>query len=276
MVTQSIIRHLLCDDKSLRDYLHGRDISFDDVERRLMLLERLENRHIPDHFYRMNQKRSFKDISTIGDILTKGLSSFADEYLEMRGNRIYVKQAMQNQWQGMLPYISPLILQSAFLAKNKPLVFDDDQDLLEYYTKYILPNFRYTALPYPYIPQLEHYISDKNGLHDLHMHLNGSTEIDIVWQAMLFNPQSIHAHNTKIREQLDQEDFDEYDIPIVQRLSLAKGLRAKIFKKIYLNPDTKCSEDDNISIYHPMINIFDNHEDQPERWMPLEGLMGAV
>lgn len=273
MVTQSIIKHILCDSKSLKDYLNDQDVSFDDVKRRLLLLERLENRCIPDHFYKMNQERSFQGMTTISRVLTRGLSSLADEHLEMRDDQIYVKQAMQNDWQGLIPYISPLILQCAFLAKHKPLTFDNNQDLIEYYNQYILPNFRYTALPHPYIPQLEHYITHQNGLNDLHMHLSGTTEIDVVWQALLFNPQKIRYNQTKVKEQLDQEDFDEYNTPIVERLHQARKLRGKIFKKTYLRSEEECKEEEDASIYHPMVNVFSSYDDQPERWMPLEALM---
>lgn len=273
MVTQSIIRHLLSDDKSLRDYLHGREVSFEDVKRRLLLLERLEKRHIPDHFYRMNQQLSLQNINTISDVFIRGLSSLADEYLEMIGDRIYVKQAMQNQWQGVITYISPLIFQTAFLAKKKPLIYDNDKELKEYYAKYIFPNFKYTALPHPYIPQLEHYITQQNGLHDLHMHLNGTTEMDIVWQSMLFNPQKNRLHDTKVKEQLDQENCDEYDLSIDERLLKARYLRTKIIEKVYSKTTSRGFDETSSSIYHPLINLFSGYGNRPESWMPLEGLM---
>lgn len=272
MVTLSIFRHLLSDHKSLREYIHCHTVSFDDIKRRLLLLERLENRHIPDHFYRMNQKRSFNDISTISDILTNGLSSLADEYLEMRGNRIYVKQNKQNQWQELLTYISPLILQAAFLFKQRPLLYDNLHEFTIYYETYIIPNFIYTALPHPYIPQLEHYITHQNGLHDLHMHLNGTTETDIVWQSLLFNPQEFSVREAKAKEQFEQENRDEFILSSYDILYRARDLRSRIFKRIYSHTE-ECFKDTYPSPYHPLINIFSKHEDHPERWLPLEGLM---
>lgn len=283
MVTQSIIRHLLCDDQSLADYFRCIDVSFKNVKRRLLLLERSENKHIPDHFYRMNESHSFEGIDTIEKIITIGLSSLADVYLELRENRIYVKQEAQNQWQGLLPYISPLILQTAFLAEKKPLLFDNDQELKEYYIKYILPNFKYTALPCPYIPQLEHYVKSHKGLHDLHMHLTGTTEMDIVWQTMLCKPQNIHSSEEKVIEQLEQERHDVYGVSDYDMLCEAQKLRSKLFKKAYLpnfcdslkDPDIsfKDSFDSNDkSIYHPLISLFDDYSIDPGQCMPLEAL----
>ena len=114
MVTNSIIRHLMCDKDSLRNYKQGETVSILDIKRRLFLLDRQENKKIPDHFYRLNQEFSFKNIDCISDILTKGLPDLSSHYLEMKENRIYVKQSMQTQWQELITYIPPLILQSAF------------------------------------------------------------------------------------------------------------------------------------------------------------------
>lgn len=290
MVTQSIVRHLLCDDQSLADYFRCIDVSFKKVKRRLLLLERSENKHIPDHFYRMNADHSFEGIDTIEKIITRGLSSLAGVYLELRDDRIYVKQDAQNQWQGLLPYISPLILQTAFLAEKKPLLFDDDQELKEYYIKYILPNFKYTALPCPYIPQLEDYVKSHKGLHDLHMHLTGTTEMDIVWQTMLFKPQNIHSSEEKVIEQLEQERHDVYGVSSYDMLCEAQKLRLQLFKKVRLCrfcdyfKDPNCSfKDPNCSlkdlfdpneksIYHPLMSLFDDYSFEPAQCMPLEAL----
>ena len=51
-----------------------------------------------------------------------------------------------------------------------------------------LSQFAYTAQPIPFLPDLNFLIRETNGLNDLHIHLNGSTESDIIWQYMLHNP----------------------------------------------------------------------------------------
>ena len=119
MTTSSIIRYLLADNISLNDYICGKVPSFTDVKRRLLLLLRSEDKKVPDHYYRLNQRYSLKDIDSLPNLLTKGLYKLAEEHLEMINDHIYVKQAMQNSWQELITYIPPLILQMAFLHIKK-------------------------------------------------------------------------------------------------------------------------------------------------------------
>ena len=55
MITHSIIKNILTDTVSLRDYLNGEAPRYEDVRRRLLLLLRAEDRNVPDHYYRHNQ-----------------------------------------------------------------------------------------------------------------------------------------------------------------------------------------------------------------------------
>lgn len=64
-MTNSIIRNILTDDISLSEYVSCKVPSFEDVERRLLLLLRKENTTIPDHYYRLNQKFSLKGIGSV-------------------------------------------------------------------------------------------------------------------------------------------------------------------------------------------------------------------
>ena len=151
MTTNSIIRYLLIENISLTDYICGKVPSFEDVKRRLLLLLRSEDKNVPDHYYRLNQNYFLKDIDSLPSLLTKGLYMLAEEHLEMINSQIYVKQPMQNSWQELITYIPPLILQMAFLHIKKPLCVNADiAEIREYCLKTILPNVKYTALPYPY------------------------------------------------------------------------------------------------------------------------------
>ena len=172
MITHSIIKNILTDTVSLRDYLNGEAPRYEDVRRRLLLLLRAEDRNVPDHYYRHNQDFFLKGIDSMSQLLTKGLYNLAEEHLEMINERIYVKQEMQSSWQELITCIPPLILQMAFLYEKKPVCSNASiTELREYCQKYILPNVRYTALPYPYIPEIEFLVDKQNGLHDLHIHL---------------------------------------------------------------------------------------------------------
>ena len=110
MVTESMIKHLLGDDDSLSSYFNGKIVSLEDIKRRLFLLERNQDRKIADHYYRLSQKKTFSETESLSQVIHEGLSNLADEYLELRGNRIHVKQEMQNYWQSLLPFIPILVL----------------------------------------------------------------------------------------------------------------------------------------------------------------------
>lgn len=239
MVTTSIIKHLLCDDDSLSSYFGGQLVSFEAIKRRMLLLERVGNRFIPDHYYRLSQEKSFKEIDTIADVLFIGLFRIAEDHLEFRGNRIHVKQDKQNDWQELITRIPPLVLQAVFLHKHKPLTDKTTSAVQDYFKDVILPNARYTALPYPYIPQLENYIEEKNGLHDLHMHLNGSTETDIAWQDFLKEPNVIYKElvtgfgNQLVKEQFEQESHLTAPLKFRDILLIARRIRNYIFIVLY-------------------------------------------
>lgn len=257
MVTTSIIKHLLCDDDSLMDYYQGRIVSFEDVSRRLFLLERRNNSSIPDHYYLLNREHSLIGLNKIADILSKGIAELSCKHLEIKRvlsngmpqNRIHVLQEMQNEWQSLLPFIPPLVLQTALLQKNKALDTKDPIKIQGYSTEFLLSNFKYTALPYPHIPQIEQFIRESNGFHDLHMHLNGSIETDIAWQDFMFTPKEIYEllektykdKNTRqmVTEQLEQESHFAKPIEFYNLLRIARRLRSYFFLMTIDNAETQ-------------------------------------
>lgn len=243
MVTSSIIKHLLSDDDSLESYSKRKLVPFADVKRRMLLLERKDNCYIPDHYYRLNQEKTFVGIESLTDVLSKGLNRIAEEHLLLRRNRIHVKQEKQNDWQELITRIPPLVLQAAFLSREKPLLDTSADSIRQYFKTVILPNARYTALPYPYIPQLDLYVDRECGFHDLHMHLNGSTETDIVWQDFLNSPEKMYQELHKkvesgngsgfVKEQLEQESHLIAPLDLRRLLFIARRLRNRLFLIIF-------------------------------------------
>ncbi|MDR2918807.1 MAG: hypothetical protein LBV72_05530 [Tannerella sp.] len=293
MVTSSILKHLLSDKDSLSDYINKKPPLFKDVKRRLLLLERQENRHIPDHYYRLNQEKSLDEIESLEKLIRIGLYRLAKEYLEVRDSRIHVQQQKQNAWQELITYIPPLVLQMAFLHIEKPLREKKIEIIREYFEEYILPNAKYTALPYPYIPQVESYIKEKNGLHDLHMHLNGSTEVDIAWQDFLSEPDKVYEellekeNDSFVREQLEQESYLGSPLDFRDLIRCARCIREYLFSMLY--PQSKgfdFSKLDSISkiitylldsqhgsIHHPFGDLICENGSDVRYPMAVEGLM---
>lgn len=235
-----MIKFLLSDNESLANYAHGKFVSLEDVKRRMLLKARVQNPNIPDHLYRLQQKETFRKIDSLSDIFTIGLAKISEEYLELQDNKIYVIPQHQNSWQDTITYIPPLLLQCALLHKNTYTAgLKNSPDRYQYFKKYLLPNSRYTSIPRAKIPQLDYFVKHQNGLHDLHMHLNGALETDQVWQDFLFNPKGIYEdllkgfQTQKVREQMEQESYLLEPLQYVTLLTAAQKLRTYFYYFLY-------------------------------------------
>ncbi len=240
---QSILTFILSDTESLAQYQQGKFVSFEDISRRLFLLLRSQNRNLPDHYYRLSSDRSLHGLSSIGELLTDGLTKLTDNFLELVDQRIYVLPKMQNEWQELVTFIPPLLLQTAFLYKQAPVPsLMDDSAVIQYYLKDILPNTKYTALPGSRIPQLMHYSETQQGFYDLHMHLNGAIETDLIWQDYLAAPELVYKdlksafQVPKVKEQLEQESSLLEPLTYFNLLKTAQKLRRFLFDYLFQQP----------------------------------------
>ncbi|WP_278626327.1 hypothetical protein [Parabacteroides gordonii] len=234
MITQSYLQYLLQDEESLRQYFNrSKPVTLDLVKRSLMLIERKNNVFIPDHYYRLGQDKSFEGIHLFNELFTIGMSRFADEYLEynLHDLRVHTKAEKQNEWQLILPFIPPLLMQSIILWKY---TFAERTSYLTYISQVLKRNIVYTAIPQPYILQVKQLVEEKHGLYDLHIHLNGTLETDIVWQDYLKYPDLAYKDfasalsNEKVKEQylqhapfLDVDNFRDL-------LYIARKLRHRL------------------------------------------------
>ncbi|MDN4754625.1 hypothetical protein QYZ87_08855 [Porphyromonadaceae bacterium W3.11] len=239
MVTESELRYLLSDHESLLEFMRGCSPTFKEVKMRLFLIHRDSNRNMPDHYCHLSQEKNFQGIDSLSKLIRVGLYRLAKEHLELRDNRIYVKGNKQNEWQELLTYIPPLILQMAFLHIEKPLCDRKPETLRQYYLRYILPNTRYTALPHAYINQLEDYLKQEEGLYDLHIHLNGSSETDIIWQDSLSSPNEVYEkfklafEDLDVEAQIEQEFFHGKSTELKKLFVLAKIIRQYFFGSVF-------------------------------------------
>lgn len=238
MVTPAILKYFLTDSESLAQYVHGEFVEFRDITRHMFLKAREQNRAIPDHYYRLEKESGFTGMDSITSIFTEGLPRLAENFLEMKGKRVYVKLGKQNEWQEMLTYLPPLFMQCALL--HKELVATDPVSVRQFFSDYLLPNTKFTAIPSACIPQLDHFVDQQQGLHDLHMHLNGALETDRVWQDFLASPKNVYHElrssflRQKVREQLEQESNLLRPDDFYKLLNVARKLR--VFFLNYLFP----------------------------------------
>ena len=238
MKRNSHISYLLTDHLSLSSYQEGEDVTLDDIERRLMIIAREHNHVIPHHYLRLVSNSSFRGIEKKSQVFTQALPQLAEDFLERRNNRIYVKIEKFNAWQEQIAYIPPMLLISAYIFKN---VISSVTDITSdsFYNQYIAPNLGNTSLIPPYISQLEELKKENNGFNDLHIHLNGTMETDSVWLDILHYPERV-IHNMEesakgnklAKEQYEQ--FDNWTKPdkLKHLISQAVKLRETLFSKI--------------------------------------------
>ena len=188
MQTKSLLEHLLCDEVSLRYYMEGNIVSCSDVQRRLFEMGRKDDIHVPDHYYRLLKENCLGNITSLADLLIISLPSFADEYIEKRDDLLYVKAEKQNEWQMLLSEYSPLLLIAAKLCHDYACPLKMQEEIENYFNRYVVQNVKYTALIHPYILQLEDFRETHGGMYDLHIHLNGTMESDHLWQDFLERP----------------------------------------------------------------------------------------
>lgn len=129
---------------------------------------------LPDYVFKEIEQELFYTKN-----LTELLVSFFDKLtnnLEIINDKIYVKEDRFEEWQEIVTKISPLMILSYYIYKHNKLSAID--------------SFKYSLLPSIYNKRLE-YIFNNYQINDLHIHLNGTTEFDTVWQDLLKNSSKI-------------------------------------------------------------------------------------
>jgi hypothetical protein len=168
------------DKLTLKAYEEDKGVNWDNIKRRLLLNERSVNAHIPDHFlhaaidhYIDHEKEK---IDSLDKLLTRGLAKLATEYIidnapKEKDHKLYIKKEQFSLWQEQLTFCPPLLL----IATKKKKKYSDGGNDKEFIANFIMPNVKHTAL----LPLYIENFSNK-GFHDLHIHLNGSTEADVI------------------------------------------------------------------------------------------------
>lgn len=135
----------------------------------------------PDHVFRSHWAliKQQKKESGKGWVISL-LKLLSEQYLYFRGDKLHVELSLFGDWQNLLSRISALPIHAAAYsvptAKNRM-------------GKIPLPNHKgIYQLAYPYEPVVDAYISEE-GLHETHLHLNGTTSAEWSWLRALYHPK---------------------------------------------------------------------------------------
>ncbi|UJX40902.1 hypothetical protein K9F62_19815 [Desulfovibrio sp. JY] len=211
---ERIHRIFLTDQYILAIYLRNVFSRLDAFKTSVLLAERRIETRQPDHAIRHRLQAALDDVPSVGQAVRVSLQNLAEGHLRFRGDKLYVREERLADWQNLLTTMSPVVLASvaAWLQFGVSQAASDTVRPRarwdgEYATweQMLLQTFSHATLP----PGQNAFLEDlavREGLVELHMHLNGTTEADFVWQFALSRPKLMawnlrKAANGKFRVQ---------------------------------------------------------------------------
>ncbi|GAA4255524.1 hypothetical protein GBZ26_06080 [Azospirillum formosense] len=226
---REVLRHV----DALRIYLSGRLPDFDDdVQRGLFLRGRANDPSRPDHFLKAAKERTVGQYTSLSDLLVGTVGWMRTTFLQEDGHRHYcVPTERFEAWQELLTDVPPLLVVADALRQRRPfgnrLLRLDAEAFL---SAVVRPQLRYSSLPTVREPRLDHLIRSL-GLDEMHMHLNGGTETELVWLDAMAKPKGFALQflkselNSEVIEQLQQDDQMLTHRELLRRLHVARRLR---------------------------------------------------
>ncbi|ESS67380.1 hypothetical protein MGMO_167c00010 [Methyloglobulus morosus KoM1] len=140
-----------------------------------------QSRH-PDHVFRSRwQSLCHKNDAYPKQWVAPMLRTLVKGYLQFQHGNLHAVLGTYGEWQTVLSRISSLPVQAAAYAQC--------DDTNRFGTLKPANTHGICPLIYPYDPVVEDYIA-REGLHETHLHLNGSTHAEWLWQRALLKPHA--------------------------------------------------------------------------------------
>ncbi|MBQ4890068.1 hypothetical protein J8L86_09470 [Shewanella sp. MMG014] len=187
----------------------------------------------PDHLIKNRQGLLMREGDGIGELLINIFERVNSKYLHSTYSRkLNVDNALFEEWQGIITEVPPLLFLSFSMYKRNLLPnLVSKIDLKNYVEKHMHGEIGHSILPSIRDNRLDDVIN-RNKLDDLHIHLNGTTEIELLWRTALERPhafsQAIRGADDKniVKELYGLEELDFTQNELLTRLRVAKMLRA--------------------------------------------------
>lgn len=217
----------------VRRFLGGDFPSVGDFKSALFLSELESDRSRPDHYYRNSFKPLCEGWDSWQDVIRGTLDGLSSTFLEPGGrSHICVRYDRFGEWQNVLAETSPLAVVAWRLwSDSGPLPFSgSSDDLSKAIQRIVAPQVRHSALPTVQDSRLDHLIA-REGLDDLHVHFNGSSEMERVWLDTMDRPLDFikvfnrGARNSLVVELLGQCEAGLTHAEFAQRIRIASRLQ---------------------------------------------------
>lgn len=170
-----------------------------------------DNKVVPDYVYKEIEGVLFKNNIGLSVLIIDFFEQLI-KFIYIKEQKFYIKEELFQEWQDIITRISPLMIISYYIFK---------------YEKYdFLDNLNNSLLLSLYNKRLE-YLLNNYIVYDLHIHLNGTSEFDIVWQDLLKTPDKILSDYVRgFKEPSVKEEYYELGIyDIVDFIKNIKNIR---------------------------------------------------
>ena len=206
--------YALTDELTLADYAQGNGLHSPSVET-MKLRSRRKARsfepYLPDYVYQNRFNHEEQEIysenaTNFSSYLVKGLKGLANRYLYTKNDRLYVRKECHEEWMEVVQLCPPLIICAAFYLD----AFKHTDNRRIFINQTLVKQFSETAQRRPYLFDLENMVHADSKLSDLHIHLNGSTETDMLWWSQIGEVEEWIA---SFRQQYysDSKVFQQYE-----------------------------------------------------------------
>ncbi|MCY1644029.1 hypothetical protein [Methylorubrum sp. SL192] len=229
-----IYRRAFSDTYGLAMLGRGEVPSIEETRRRIFIAERRSDVGRPDHFYKGYLEHRLGNAEHVGDLPWIVLGSLAERYLERRDGRVAVRYELFGEWHELLPFLSPLAVIVAFLVQEGrgPAPGVDPRTFLA-------REIGETALVGAADPGLDDLVA-REGLNELHMHLNGSTELDVLWPDACKAPVAFYAELKEAQNKSPEPSLELYEqlepglrpYGVYQRLRAARRVRRHLVAEL--------------------------------------------
>lgn len=237
-------RMVFRDLATLADVMDGRLPDRETLRRRLFISEWRADRYTPDHVQKNLLEHNIPKSGDCRDLVVGSLTALAEHYLEVRDGRPSVKREHFEDWQTLLTWLAPLPIMTTAVWRRFGAPVLSFEAVLAFVDERLAPVFARSALPTAHDPMVDTIIR-RTGLKDLHIHLNGTTEVDAVWLDVLLQRRSFQAeilkagHHGPVLEQYSQIEEGLRPDKLGQRMRIARRIRLATTDRLFGRPAPK-------------------------------------
>ena len=279
---QELLRESFRNSEALKLYTENGFILPSQLSQLLFQGVQRRNAKRPDYLIKNRQSLLLNTKgSSLSDFLLKVLNKLASRYVEPTTNgQLLVKTDLFSEWQELITEVPPIIAVAESLRERygSPNIFSR-AELLDYIEKVISPQVRYSVLPSIKDPRLDELI-ERLQLDDLHIHLNGSTEIEQVWRVALEKPKTFAnellwaKNNTLVKEQYNADELGLDQAEQFKRLKIAKILKGALLNKVLSL--TKTTSKIDLTVINKAGNFITNDAIEQEGWQALDSFKNQL